>query len=824
MFRTRLPLFIVLVFLSFVSYAQKEFNEAVIIPFQKDALLREKVFIHSNKTSYFTNEQIWFTAYVVEDSNNTPSNLTTNLHVNLIDATGKVFIDKTIFIKNGIGVGDFFIDNNLSAGTYYIGAATNYMRNFGEENIFTTAITILKPVNKPRILTTANTIAYDIQAFPESGYLLEDTDNVIGIKALVNGKGQPFTGKLINSSGLEIASFQGNNFGMAKAVFTYIKEETYRAIIDINNSTQEIKIPKAKKTGIIFSLENSDTDKLKLILKTNSETLPHLKNEQLALLVYRNNFIGEAITLTLSSTEKTSQELYIDKAKLLYGVNTVTLFRNLEPIAERKFYVEQQNQQTAILIEETETTTDSISFKIQTIDPNYSAVSAQLSISILPADAKNYKETQNIKSAFLLSPYLKGTIENPAYYFKNEKPKEKEFLDLLILNQGWSAYTLAAKINKINPKEQFAFESGFTIDGALKRYPKGYDIGLLSKKNELAAFSPISKENKFSFENIYAYKNDSIKIALIKKNQPLVKPTDVSFIEPPKDLKHFSSLIEQHYHVEKTEPSQVSKAENEYNFYPTSELLDEIILKAGSAQNKEATIYDLELNLASKRNMISSASYKGKKVTKQMETNYQTLFDYFRSLGYIKPSISDKIASYYISLRNGPATMIDLGGNANPDGTFPPRVFVNNIMLNRFNNIEILEQLSMKDVDEILVNPSGAGGGADGTGGMIRIYLKEGNHQYFGDGVKKLYQNLILNTGFDRAKTYYTPQYNTLTKEAFNWVEIDWINALKTDKNGTAILKVPTNKFTANFQFVVNGISDDGLLFHTIYKTGANGF
>jgi len=168
--------------------------------------------------------------------------------------------------------------------------------------------------------------------------------------------------------------------------------------------------------------------------------------------------------------------------------------------------------------------------------------------------------------------------------------------------------------------------------------------------------------------------------------------------------------------------------------------------------------------------------------------------------------------------------MINLGGNANPDGTFPPRVFINNMMLNRYNNVEILEQLSMKEVDEILVNPSGAGAGADGTGGMIRIYLKEGNHQYFGDGVKKLYQNLILKTGYDRAKTYYTPQYNTLTKEAFNWIEIDWINTLKTAKNGTVILKVPKNKFSTRFQFVVNGFSDNGLLFNTSYKTGGNGF
>jgi hypothetical protein len=46
----QLKLFFLLftVFNSYFFYAQKSFKETVIVPIQKDAIIREKVFIHTN--------------------------------------------------------------------------------------------------------------------------------------------------------------------------------------------------------------------------------------------------------------------------------------------------------------------------------------------------------------------------------------------------------------------------------------------------------------------------------------------------------------------------------------------------------------------------------------------------------------------------------------------------------------------------------------------------------------------------------------------------------------------------------------------------------
>lgn len=819
-------LFLLLIINYSFIIAQENISNTIIEPLQKDALYREKVFIHSNKTIYFTNENIWFTAYVTDDAKNIPSSYTSNLHVNLLNQQGDVIDSKNLFIKEGIGIGDFLIENNYKSGKYFIQGFTNYMQNFGKENTFIQEIEIINPDVKKEIKQENYTNKYDIQVFPESGYLLENAENTIGIKALINGKGFPFFGKIVNSEGIEITTFSGNPFGMSKCNFNYVKNETYTAIVTINNTIQKIILPKANSTGFIFSVDNTNVNTIKLILKTNKETLPSLKNESLAILFYRNNFISEAVTLALENNHETTQELFFDKSKMLNGVNIVTLFKNYQPIAERKFFVDKLDEQTAILIKELKTENDSTNFKLQTLNSNYKPVSAKLSISVLPKESKTFYENQTIKSAFLLSPYIKGKIENPSYYFRNNNLKEKEFLDLLMLNQGWSTYSLEEKIKKANPKKIIDFESGFTVKGSVKKIPKGYDIGMLSKENRLVDFSKFNEKKEFSFKNVFAYKSDNVKIAIIKKGQPLVKPPQISFIEDSLEIKNYKYLTinytKPNYLVNSTSTS-ISENLNVINYKPSPnmEILDLIMLKT-VVSKKEKTFYDKESELAHRHNVIASAFYQNKKVTELMETTFQTVFEYFISLGYIKHTNTD---NYFISLRNARVTLF--GANQNPDNTYPPKIYVDGVNLSRYERVELmqeLQELSMKDIDEILINKSGAGGGIDGSGGIIKIYLKKGNHRYYEEVGEKLYEELVLLTGFDRASDYYKPQYNIYSEDAYNWSEIDWKNNLQTNENGEVFIKIPKNEFSNEFQFIINGFSENGLLFYNNYKTGEASF
>ncbi|MCF6182269.1 hypothetical protein [Lutibacter sp.] len=807
-----IPLFLALNYAS--VFSQQNITSSIINPFQKDALFREKVFLHVNKSVYFTNENIWFTAYVAEDADNKPSIYTSNLHINLIDFEGNLIKQKTIFIKNGLGNGDFSLDNSLKPGEYFIQGFTNYMRNFGEENVFIQEIEIINPALKNEISQNQNTNNYDIQLFPESGYLLEGVKNVVGIKALINGHGFPFTGKIINAEKEEITKFTGNRFGMGKCNFIPYKGEKYTAIIAINNTIQKIELPKANKTGIIFSLDNTDENYIALTLKTNIQTLPTLQKSNLLLLLYRNNYISQAVSLSLINTEQTTQKIVFDKNNLLNGVNIVTLFKDNQPIAERKFFINKLSKQTAILINKLKTENDSINFKIKTLNSNLKPVISQLSISVLPKNAKNFHENQTIKSAFLLTPYIKGSIENPSYYFKNGSVKESKDLDLLLLNQGWSTYTLDKKIKEINPKEKFKFERGFTLNGKIKWHPKKYNIGIISKKGRLVASSEINKDRLFSFDNVFVFKNDTIKVALIRNKHPLIKPTKVSFIKDTTSIKKHNFITSRYLQnsiIKNTK--EYSSAENlnvkKFKTYPKVEVLKQIVLKTVKSKRKR-NFYDDEMNLANLHNVMASGFYKNHKVTERMGEIYLNLLQYFRQLGMVVGTCPNCI----LKLRGGRRSF-NVGGK---QGT--PNVFINDVKIDSESQIDFFNTTLMEDVDEILINRSGAGGGIDGgAGGIVKVYLKKANDKYYKYG-KTLYKNLISLIGYDKTTNYYKPQYNIYTKEAYNWTEIDWKNAVKTNEKGEVIIKIPTNEFSNEFQFIINGFSENGLLFNTIYKTG----
>lgn len=808
-------LFLTIIFSSYNIYSQESISKAIITPFQKDALFREKVFLHLNKSTYFTNETLWLTAYVAEDGGNTPSIYTSNLHINFLDAKGETIEQKTIFIQNGVGYADFLLENNLETGKYYIQGFTNYMRNFGEENVFTQEIEIINTSSEKVESNEEYINSYDIQLFPESGYLLEDTENILGIKALINGKGFPFSGQITNSKGNVVSQFSGNDFGMGKATFDYHKNETYTSIININNTTQIIKVPKANKEGVIFSIDNTNKKELILTLKTNKQTLSSLHNSTLALLFYRNTYISEAATLSLINNKETTQELIFDKSKMLNGVNIVTLFKDNQPIAERKFFVNKQNEQTAILINELNKKNDSISFKIKTINSESAPISSQLSISVLPKNAKNFQENQTIQSAFLLTPYLKGNIEKPSYYFENSNKNKKEYLDLLLLNQGWSTYSLEEKIKEINPIDNYKFESGFTVNGKIKRVPKGYNIGVMSKKGELIALSEINKEKLFSFENIFAYKNDSIKVALMKNKSPLVKPITATLIPDTNTTKEFyfipNNINQKPIIDSETITSQKENTVSNYINYPDINVLKQVNLKNVKSK-REKTFYDEELDIASRRKVIAAGFYQGVKVTESLEDRYLHLLHYFQQLSMVEGNCP---LDCILRLRKSRTSFLAPIAR--------PIVYINDIRIDEENQIQTFETTLMLEVDEILINRSGAGGGLDASGGIIKIYLKDGNHKYYKYG-KTLYKELILRTGFDKANDYYKPEYNIYTKEANNWSEIEWINNLQTNENGEIDIKIPTNKFSNEFQFIINGISEDGLLFNTIYKTGESTF
>ena len=229
--------------------------------------------------------------------------------------------------------------------------------------------------------------------------------------------------------------------------------------------------------------------------------------------------------------------LELNKKSLFNGVNTVTVFENNKPILERQFFVYKPEKYSTIEIEKLNVLQDSIIYQLKLKDLN---IKSNLSISVLKSDTE-YKPYTTIQSAFLLSPYVKGYVENPATYFdKNTKDKTRK-IDLLLLTQGWSQYTTKAFVDYNNPKYSYDFESGFSLTGSVSPL-KSNNLVLLSDDNQIVAKTYLNSKLNFKFKNLIAYKGDSIKISFIRNGEELVKPLNMYFDSVPKLANSLNSF------------------------------------------------------------------------------------------------------------------------------------------------------------------------------------------------------------------------------------------------------------------------------------------
>jgi len=99
------------------------------------------VFLHLDKTVYLTDENIWFSAYLLNGSNIERHH---TLHVVLVDdMTRKEVTSQSFVLEHGIGSGSFLIPDSLQSGEYSLMAYTNRYPEKGDQRFFRQPISLI---------------------------------------------------------------------------------------------------------------------------------------------------------------------------------------------------------------------------------------------------------------------------------------------------------------------------------------------------------------------------------------------------------------------------------------------------------------------------------------------------------------------------------------------------------------------------------------------------------------------------------------------------------------------------------------------------------
>ncbi len=447
----------------------------------------EKVYLHTDRTYYYPGNDIWFKAYLIDAYDRSLSDLSRNLHVELISPSGGIISDRITRLDGGLGNGDFRLPDSLSPGRYRLRAYTNYMRNFSDQIFFNKEINIITYASatkllEPRKFEKNNVI---LNFFPEGGSLVDNVSSIVAFKAVdEQGKGCDVSGEVYSSAGDKISAFRSIHLGMGSFVLKPEPGLSYYSVVKgTDNNEIKSEIPKSFTAGVTLSASVNNDNEFLIKIRTNDLTLPLLRDNDLSLSISARKEKVKTISLRISSLV---DSIVIPTDDLPDGILMLTLktLKDL-PLAERLIFL-QHEQNFKINIQpdrEIYKQRDPVSVKISISDDSINQETAFLSFSAAESNfMDNFKEfPTTISSWFLLESDVRGTVEGPSYYFDPANPDRFKDLDLLLRTQGWRDFSW-----KYDSSKYFSPETGFFVSGRLRKINR--DKPLIDPKINLTIF------------------------------------------------------------------------------------------------------------------------------------------------------------------------------------------------------------------------------------------------------------------------------------------------------------------------------------------------
>ncbi|MFP4846570.1 hypothetical protein [Winogradskyella sp. PE311] len=747
---------LVVIFFSFCSFGQTEFDD-VIDSFEDFAeLSREQIYIHLNKSTYISNEAIWFKSYVFSRDNRELSGQTSNLYCVLLDPKDSVVREKMIMSVNGIGQSYFETDSSFVQGEYTLKMYTNWSKNFENEYThYETKFTIINPDKEAVIKPVSVSNKVDLQILPESGHLLANIKNSLGIIAKDSiGLGIGNLKVNVLENGTSIKQLQLNAFGIGSIELVPNVQSDYKIEFFYNNKKQQVDFPTIELRGVVLNVEMVNSG-VTVKVSTNDETLNNLENELYKLTLHNSVDIKSYDFLI---QDKKTQLFNFKNQELFSGINIITLFNSdAEPIAERLYFnyegLELGEMDTPI----TSKMKDSILVRIPFGNADASKFQS-LSISVLPSKTKSYNHHNSIISSVLLQPYLRNPVQNASYYFKNIDNKKVKDLDELLLTEGWSSYNWSTIFN--NPPEYiYDFEVGvsYNLNSNSDETAAYFIYPNFNTKTEILTLEAKGSLKKKGFFPLF---NEDLRIGKLGKNKQLESsnlvvqffPSKIPFLQSKR--KPFTSQISY-------QDSNGGMAYYSLNKLDKIQELEEVTV----TKKKEYTKIE-KLKNARPSTFIE--------FDKKKRRFYRTFAQFISSYGfYVEETPSDEETGYSIfRIFNNLPTSIN--------ASQIPTIFLDDVLLIDYN---ILNNYSMRNVDYVEVNKSGVGEGIRGGGGVIRIY----NHPFKPDVAyikKESYTSYSIPVVFDKPKTFYAPKYGSYETNFFKeYGVIDWKPNVKVINN-----------------------------------------
>jgi len=659
----------------------------------------------------------------------------------------------------------------------------------------TTRVLYAEMINNKNVIKQYLSIPYpngdfDVSFYPEGGHLIAGQLSNVAFKALsTEGKALDIKGEVVDSKGNAVTEFKTFHDGMGSFYFNPKQGEHYRAICHNGDRTMRLDLPEVQMDALA----------LKAIIRDNKLWIAINKNEsfsypELYLIVHSGGFIGYA-----KAWDSTKDFIAFDLSDFPSGINHILLLtKDLQIVSERLVFLLNNDCGVASFTTQKDTyrKREQIQAGIQLKDDKQEPLKGNFSIAITNDKEVIADTTLSILSDILLCSELRGTIENPGYYFQKGDKNAEIAADLLMKTNGWTRYAIPDVVRgKLNyptiPFEMSQEFSGTVKSGLLSKPAKNFQVSLLSLDHGFFDMTETDENGRYVFQNFEF--PDSTKYVIQALNS---KGKGRQMTELYVDEDTFPGIntawIEPPVPEEKSNPAfldYVAKADLYYTYENGIRVvhLPELQVRGKYIKDEKYT-----------SSFYSDPDYSisADDIMKYSATDIKDLF-------YRVPGM--RVMGNSISIRGGgdPLIVID-------DMPYMPA--------EGETAVDILKMLNINDIGKIDVLKDAVNTsiyGMRGGNGVIVIYTKRGevNSPLPSFNIKSL-----TPLGYQLPIEFYSPKYDT--QASLNSPTPDlrttifWKPNVITDEEGYAKLDFYTADDPSTYSVIIEGVSDDGKLIH----------
>ena len=828
---------------------------SIVDHFSKN-LPQEKVYLHFDNSTYYQGDDIWFSCYLVTSGFHKTSTLSKTLYVELLNPGGEVIETQILKVENGRCHGSFKLGKlPFYSGFYEVRAYTKYMLNFGEDVIFSRTFAVYDKPTKPGAYAEKSLLEYGrgkypilrkkpikekavaLKFYPEGGNLVAGVPSQVAFEATdAYGNHIEVSGEIVGENKETIVRFKSVHDG--KGVFTYTPtkpiseqknkaEKFAQAVANYKDKKYTFDLPAVQPKGIVLKVDNlSYPDSIGVSVLSNPDTPKGI----FGLVLLSGSSLQKYVLIDTS--EGKPIQFRICKTDFPAGVSRLVLFNSQGQIlGDRLLFIHRTEKLNIQAKTDKETYNPNEQVNMQFAINAMDTIPVETTFSVSVKDRQNdVKPDQDIQSNLLLMSEIKGYVHNPDYYFESNDSIHRQALDQLLMVQGWHRFdwdwVSGKKTFDLKRKPEKAIDVTGQVVTFVKAVPKPKVnvSALITQKNDsgkvVHSFMEnfvTDKQGRFHFaadvegrwEMIFAVTENGKKTDHRTVLDKLFSPeprqyhyTDLfAHIPNPEETTAIPNIKDSvRQRIKDSIPPIAIPTINYDSIAKIGTMgkikkLKEVVVKA-KKYSKESEI----LEARSKSLAFYDVSAEQDKVRDKGDVPEQYLYEFL-----IKNVNKNFYVSHNVLLYNSGLVLLVID--------YQRTDFVESFKFPNYLRIDYIKSIYVSEDRDAKINycdpmipPISAITGFSCVVFMEMLPGWKGDTEA-GKGVRKTWLN-----GYSQVKEFYSPNYSILPPDADYRRTLYWNPAVKTDKNGKALIQFYNNSSCKSFSISAETITTQGVM------------